>query len=291
MSTPETTVRRSISERYLEGQRGPMRYWESAPAQGLPVLLIHGYGAMIEHWRPVMRPLAERHTLYALDLYSFGRSAIPAEPPSRQLWAEQAAELIAAVCPGPAVVVGHSMGGMVACQLAHDYPQLVRGLVLVASTGLNDPQNQPSELDNAIFSVLRADGVGELLAGLVGNSWGARQGLLSAYYRKDRVTPELVAQFAAPLARPGGARAYLAVTRAFPRMFLEIEKGAITAPALLIWGEHDRSLPPPLAEYFKRTLLPQAEIAVIPESGHCPFDETPEAFLDVLLPWVERLGP
>ena len=48
-------------------------------------------------------------------------------------------------------------------------------------------------------------------------------------------------------------------------------------------------MPPALGAYFKRTLLPQAELAVIPESGHCPFDETPEAFLDLLLPWIERL--
>lgn len=284
-----TELRYTLTERFLDGRHGPMRYWESAPAQGLPVLLIHGYGAMIEHWRPIMRPLAARHTLYALDLYRFGRSAIPVEPPSREQWAAQAAELIAAVCPGPAVVVGHSLGGMVACQLAASYPKLVRGLVLVASTGLNDPQRQPSALDNVVFDVLRADGVGELLAGIVGNGWGARQGLLNAYYRKDRVTPALIEQFTAPLRRPGGARAYLDVTRAFPRLFLELQPGAITAPALLIWGEYDRSVPPELGAYFKRTLLPQAELAVIPESGHCPFDETPEAFLDLLLPWIERL--
>ncbi|NWF79667.1 MAG: alpha/beta fold hydrolase [Chloroflexi bacterium] len=279
----------SITERYLDGQHGPMRYWESAPPRGTPLLLIHGYGALIEHWRAVIRPIATRHTLYALDLYFFGRSAIPAARPGRRLWAEQVAELIATVCPEPAVVVGHSLGGMVACQLAADFPQLVRGLVLVASTGLNDPQNQPSDFDNAVFSVIRSTGIGELLAGAVGNRWGARQGLLSAYYRKERVTPDLVDRFAEPLQRPGGARAYLAVTRSFPELFLHLAPGAISAPTLLIWGQHDRSVPPALADYFRRTLIPQAEIAIIPESGHCPFDETPDAFLATLLPWVARL--
>lgn len=279
----------SITERYLDGQHGPMRYWESAPAIGAPLLLIHGYGAMIEHWHAVTRPIATRHTLYALDLYFFGRSAIPAEQPSRRLWAEQVAEFIAAVCPEPAVVVGHSLGGMVACQLAADFPQLVRGLVLVASTGLTDPQDQPSAVDNAAFRVLRTGGVGELLAGMVANPWGARQGLLSAYYRKECVTPELVQRFAEPLQRPGGAWAYLAVTRAFPHLFLDLAPGAISAPTLLIWGEQDRSMPPALAAHFRRTLIPQAAIVIIPESGHCPFDETPHAFLDALLPWVARL--
>ena len=279
----------SITECFLEGQHGPMRYWESAPRQGVPVVLIHGYGGMIEHWRAVSRPIAARHSLFALDLYFFGQSEIPARPPDRRMWVEQVAELIATVCPAPVVVVGHSMGGMVAAQLAHDYPHLVRGLVLVASTGLRDPNTQPSPIDQALFSVLRTGGVGELLADALPGTWGARQSLTAAYYRKDRVTPEMVEQFAAPLLRPGGARAYLDVSRNFSHLSLEIERGAITAPALLIWGQHDRSVPPAHAERFKQTLLPQAEIAVLDGSGHCPFDETPDAFLNVLLPWIERI--
>ncbi len=279
----------TIVERWFAGRYGAVRYWESGPKRGLPVLLIHGYGAMIEHWRAIMRPIAEQHTLYALDLHFFGRSAIPSEPPSRDLWAAQVAEFIAAVCPGPAIVVGHSMGGMVAAQLTISYPFLVQGLVLTATTGLNDSRNQPSTLDNFFFSVARAPGIGETLAGVIANERGARQGLLAAYYRKERVTPELVEQFAAPLRRPGGPAAYLAVTRAFPRLFLAAERGAIKVPTLLLWGAEDRSVPVALAEYFKRTLIPQADIAIIPESGHCAFDETPEACLEILLPWIEAL--
>jgi pimeloyl-ACP methyl ester carboxylesterase len=283
-----TETRHTITERWLDGLHGAVRYWHSAPQQRLPVLLIHGYGAMIEHWQAVMRPIARQHTMLALDLHNFGQSAIVKQP-SRQLWAEQCAELISAACHGPAVVVGHSMGGSVAAQLAQSYPQLVRGLVLVDSTGLNDPTNQPSTLDNAIFSLARAPGVGELLAGLAANKQGARQGLLAAYYRKEKVTPELVEQFSRPLRRPGGPAAYLAATRAFPDLFLDAKPGDISCPALLIWGEHDRSVPPALAAYFKRTLLPQAEIAIIPASGHCPFDETPQPFCDILLPWLSRV--
>lgn len=279
----------TINEHYLEGQHGPMRYWASAPQHGLPVVLIHGYGAMIEHWRAVMRPIAARHSLTAVDLHYFGQSAIPSVPPSRKLWADQVAELIATTCAGPAIVVGHSMGGMVAAQLAQDYPWLVRGLVLANSTGLNDPQNQPSAFDQAIFGLIRSSGVGDILAGLVGNRVGAQQGLRSAYYRKERVTPALVEQFTAPLRRPGGPQAYLAVSRAFPTLFLDAKPGSITAPTLLLWGEHDGAVPPALAAYFQRMLVPQADIVILPDVGHCPFDEDPDAFATTLLAWIERL--
>ncbi|MBX0330785.1 alpha/beta hydrolase [Oscillochloris sp. ZM17-4] len=280
----------TIHEHWLEGLHGPMRYWHSAPHHGLPVILIHGYGAMIEHWSAVMRSVARQHCVVAPDLYYFGKSAIPHVPPSRRLWSDQIAELIADVCHGPAIIVGHSMGGMVAAQVAHDYPQLVRGLVLVDSTGLTDPQNQPSELENFFYRFMSSPGVGELLASVVANELGARQGLLSSYYRKDRVTRELIEQFSAPLRRWGGREAYLTVSRAFPELSLDFEKGEVTVPTLLIWGEHDQSVPPTLAGYFQRTLLPQATIAIIPNSGHCPFDETPQEFCDILLPWLDTLG-
>jgi pimeloyl-ACP methyl ester carboxylesterase len=63
MQTETDTVRKfEIREEYHSGTDGFMRVWKSSPVQGLPVLLIHGYGALIEHWRPIMRPIASEHT-------------------------------------------------------------------------------------------------------------------------------------------------------------------------------------------------------------------------------------
>ena len=281
--------RYTITERWFAGEYGPTRYWLSEPQQGLPVLLIHGYGALIEHWRPVMRPIARQHTLCAMDLYFFGYSARPNVRPSKELWAAQAAAVIENILPGPAVVVGHSMGGIAAVQLAHDYPQLVKGLVLVNSSGMLNPEQPPSDLDRFFFNMTSAPLVGEMLANVFGNQWGARQGLRSAYYRKERVTNELVELFSKPLRQPGGAASYLAVTRSFNNFILDARPGAISAPSLIIWGEEDRSIPPAIATLFKQRMLPQADIQIIPESGHCPFDETPEAFCDKLLPWMAQL--
>lgn len=280
----------SISEYWLEGLYGPMRYWHSAPRHGLPIFLIHGYGGMIEHWRSVMRPIAQHHSVIAPDLYFFGQSAIPYVQPSRHLWSDQIAELIAEVAHGPAILIGHSMGGMVAAQTAHDYPKLVRGLVLVNSTGLNGPKNLPLpiDFDDLFRNVMQSPGIGEMFANLLGNTIGARQGLFSTYHRKERITPELIEQFSAPLRRKGGREAYLAVSRTFPELFLNFQKGDVSVPTLLIWGERDTSVPPKVATAFKNSLFPQAEISFIPESGHCPFDETPEEFCNILLPWLAQ---
>jgi pimeloyl-ACP methyl ester carboxylesterase len=284
-----TEARYTISEYWLNGTHGAMRYWKSEPAHKVPIVFVHGYGAVIEHWRRIMRPVAREHTLTALDLYGFGYSAYPRATPSKELWAEQVAELITTVLQQPAIVVGHSMGGMVAAQTACEYPELVRGLVLVNSTGLPDNRdNTMSPMDLLFFAMVRMPVLGELLAGAYGTPWGARQGLMQAYYRKECVTEELVEAFSGPLRRPGAGNYYLSVSRALDKVFLDIAPGQLAMPKLLIWGTEDDSMPATQATRFKRELLPDAEIAFLSESGHCPFDEQPDQFCTALLSWIDR---
>ncbi len=283
------TTRYSISERWHNGQHGAMRYWKSEPAHGIPIVLVHGYGALIEHWQRIMRPIARSHTLAALDLYGLGYSAFPLATPSKELWARQVADFIAAVLQEPAIVVGHSMGGMVAAQVAYAHPEWVRGLVLTNSTGLPiNPENDMSPIDRLFFSMVRTPLLGEVLASAYSRPWGVRQGLLESYYRKECVTPELVEAFSGPLRRRGASLFYLAVSRAFAGKFLEFQAGDVTAPTLLLWGTEDRSMPATQAGIFKQRLLPQAEIVFLSESGHCPFDEVPDAFTTALLAWINR---
>lgn len=285
---PQATRRFEIREEYRSGPDGLMRSWISSPQQGLPVLLIHGYGALIEHWRPVMRPIASEHTLYAIDLYNFGYSVRPAGRPSRERWAAQAAAFIRDTIGQPAVVVGHSMGGVVSAQLARAYPDLVKALVLVNSSGAQLQARPLSPIDRLMLDVIGAPLIGETLAGVFGNRWGVRQGLLSAYHRKECVTPELVETFSGPLRRYG-AGSYLKVSREFANLVLDLTPGEIQMPTLLIWGAEDQSIPPAHAEIIKNRMIPHAEIKIIPDSGHCPFDETPQAFLEILLPWLRQL--
>jgi pimeloyl-ACP methyl ester carboxylesterase len=291
-TTSETEQRYSVSEHYLAGELGPTRYWASQPQHGLPVVFIHGYAAMIDHWKRIIRPVAREHTFYGLDLYNFGQSARPTGTPTRERWAKQVATFIREVVGGPAVVVGHSMGGVVAIEVARRYPELTRALVLVNSSGMQITERPPSQFDMLMLGAIGAPLLGEVVAGLFVNpltvEWSVRQGLMSAYHRKDRVTDELVETFSAPLRRHGAA-SYLAVSRNFQGLVIDAKPGEITAPALLIWGAEDRSIPPSDAEAIKRRVLPQAELAILPGTGHCPFDETPELFCEALLPWLGRM--
>ena len=291
-SDPTTEQRHSVSELYLMGEHGQMRYWASQPQHGLPVVFIHGYAAMVDHWKQIVRPVAREYTFYGIDLYGFGSSARPTGTPTRERWAKQVADFIREVVGGPAVVVGHSMGGVVAIEVARRYPELTRGLVLVNSSGMQVTERPPSQFDLMMLGAISAPLLGEAVANLFVNpltvEWSVRQGLLSAYHRKERVTDELVETFCAPLRKHGPA-SYLAVSRNFQGLIIDAEVGEISAPALLIWGAEDRSIPPSDAEAIKRRALPQAELAILPGTGHCPFDETTELFCEALLPWLANL--
>lgn len=291
-SAPTAEQRYSINEHYIQGEHGPTRYWASQPRHGLPVVFIHGYAAMIEHWQRIIRPVAREHSFYALDLYGFGESARPGGQPTRERWASQVAELVREVVGGPAVIVGHSMGGVVAIEVARRYPELTRALALVNSSGMQATERPPSQFDLMMMAALDVPLIGETVAGLFTNplsvEWSVRQGLLAAYHVKERVTDDLVATFSAPLRRHG-AGSYLAVSRNFRGLAIDARPGQIAAPSLLIWGAEDRSIPPSDAEAIRRRVLPQAEVAILPDTGHCPFDETPELFLGALLPWLARL--
>ncbi|WP_129630777.1 alpha/beta fold hydrolase [Candidatus Oscillochloris fontis] len=291
-TTPMSEHGTSIYQDWLQGEHGPMRYWVSEPKRGVPVVFIHGYAAMVEHWKRIALQVARSHTFYALDLYGFGESARPRGEPSRERWAAQVATFIREVVGEPAVVVGHSMGGVVATEVARSYPDLTRALVLVNSSGMQMYERPPTFFDTVMMNALSLPILGEAVTCAFTNpctlEYSVRQGLLSAYHNKERVTPKLVQTFTAPL-RKYGASSYLAASRNFRGLTLEAFPGDVRAPTLLIWGAEDRSIPPSDAEAIKAHLIPQAEIVVLPATGHCPFDETPEAFCQAFLPWVDRV--
>jgi pimeloyl-ACP methyl ester carboxylesterase len=123
-----------------------------AMGRGPTVVLVHGLGSRIGHWLPTARHLARDHRVVLVDLPGHGATAMPTpfslEAAVRSLSGALAEE------PGPVVLVGHSLGGLVAAQAALDHPDRVRALVLV-ETALK-PQIVGEERD-ALLRALEGD--------------------------------------------------------------------------------------------------------------------------------------
>ena len=103
---------------------------------GPVVVLVHGLAGTMETWDRVIEDLSSSCTVVAMDLPGHGRSAAPAGDYSLEAYASCVRDLLDALGHRVATVVGHSLGGGVAMQFAHDYPERCERLVLVSSGGL-----------------------------------------------------------------------------------------------------------------------------------------------------------
>ena len=315
-----------ITEKFVNWQPGRIRYWESVPVSNLAdpgseqnaaesqqkpaLIMIHGYAAMLEHWRRTFTGLKGRYRMYALDLLGFGGSAKPAGSQaqySAALWAKEIYDFMQFKGLDRAVIAGHSLGGMVALEFARTHPEMVAGLILVDSAGLPDQGRAEQEAQQTnsrpgarrwinfgeiTFNLIKTPVIGETMAALLTapNEGLIRRFLENAYYNKSKVTPQLVEQFTDVLRQPGVAGSYLAVTRSFADFQLQIKPGQIKGPVLFIWGEYDRTMPPDnMLPRWKR-LIPQSQAFRVPDAGHCPMDERPDLVNPQIMQFIDGVA-
>lgn len=116
---------------YLD--RGDARiYWE-AEGEGQPVLLIMGLGYPCDMWYRTVPALAERYRAVIFDNRGVGRTGVPPGPYPVEMLADDSAAVAQAAADGPVHVIGISLGGVIAQELALRHPQLVRSLALLAT--------------------------------------------------------------------------------------------------------------------------------------------------------------
>jgi len=124
-----------------EGRTGHVAWTAAGDGPGVPVLLLHGITDSAECWSPVVAHLAAGRRVVAADARGHGRSALPDGSATIADLAADAAAVLADAIGAPAVVVGHSMGGVTAQELVHVVPDQVAALVL------EDPAWGPHDVD------------------------------------------------------------------------------------------------------------------------------------------------
>ncbi|HEY6866190.1 MAG TPA: alpha/beta hydrolase [Candidatus Eisenbacteria bacterium] len=134
----------------LRGPAPPRPSASGVFGRGPTIVLVHGLGSSAAHWLPVARELGRDHRIVLIDLPGHGASEMP-----QHLTLERAAQALdlalASEAPVPSVLVGHSVGGLVAALEALDHPERVRGLVLV-ETALK-PQIVGAERDTLLAAL------------------------------------------------------------------------------------------------------------------------------------------
>jgi 3-oxoadipate enol-lactonase len=256
-----------------------VHYEITAPELGNPVLCIHGLGSSTEDWQPQLAALTRSHTVITYDVRGHGKTSKPRGSYSVKQFAEDAAALIEHLEPGPVHVMGISMGGMIALQLAIDFPQLVRSLVIVNS----GPEMVLRTWKQRIaiyqrFVIVRLMGMRKM-----------GQVLASALLPK----PEHAAQrttFVERWAR-NEPRAYLRSLRALIGWSVSDRLSKIRCPTLIVSADQDYT-PVAYKEHYTK-LIPGARLAVIPDSRHMLPVERPGEFNRVVVEFLDagaRIG-
>ncbi|MGA8619004.1 MAG: alpha/beta fold hydrolase [Candidatus Sulfotelmatobacter sp.] len=247
---------------FIENQKARI-YWDEQ-GQGEPVLLIMGLGYPSYMWYRTRPLLASRYRTVALDNRGVGRSDVPQGPYPIAVMASDAAAVLDAAGIESAHVFGVSMGGMIAQELALQYPARVRSLIL-GCTAAGGPTAVPAEPEAIQMLMKRGQMSPEQAAE------AAVPFIYDPTTLRERIDEDLAIRrpwFPSPegyAAQLQGIRGWEAYSRL----------GQIGAPTLVIHGESDRLIPPGNANLTAQR-IPGAKLVIIPRASHLFFTDQPE---------------
>jgi pimeloyl-ACP methyl ester carboxylesterase len=263
---------------------------------GTPVLLIHGFGASVGHWRKNLPVLAASYRCYAIDLIGFGASAKP--KPSAELeytfetWAELVIDFCREVIGSPTALVGNSIGCIVALQAAVTEPKLLTGVAMLNCSLRLLHDRKRAEMPfyrrwgtPVLQSILTIPDIGNFFFKQLAQRQVVRKILLQAYHRPEAVSEELIDILMAPAADEGAADVFLKFTAYSWGPLPEDLLPQLTCPAIAIWGAADPWEPIELGRALM-SVSTVKEFIELPAVGHCPQDEAPELINPILMDWI-----
>lgn len=243
----------------------------TSAGQGSPIVLIHGFMDSHRTWRRNVDVLASAHRVYALDMLGFGSSErVRAPIYTLKQQAQALKSFFDALQIGPAVIIGHSLGGALALQFAYDFPDLVHKLVLVApATYLYAALPR-----NGLRYIPR--GVARGVLGLYQRWQGSRAATVRlAYGAAQRITQDSIGFRKQMLRTRGMHDALLFMIQSKREADVPRYLQQVTVPTLIIWGRRDRVLPGSHARRHAQA-LPNARLEWVETAGHLPHEEQPE---------------
>jgi len=256
------------------------------------LLLVHGMAGSSATWRAVLPGLAGRYHVVAPDLPGHGESDKPRGDSSLGAYANTLRDLMIALGIERATVVGQSLGGGVAMQLAYQHPQRCERLVLVSSGGLGP---EVSWMLRAFALPGTEYLMPVLFPGFVrdaGNAVGRAFGRLGVRWATFEQEWEAYASLTEPDNRQSFVRTLRAVVdpagqsvSAHDKLYL-----ASRLPTLVLWGGRDRIIPVDHAEAAHRS-MPGSRLVIFDHAGHFPHAEEPERFVTTLRAFIDDTEP
>jgi pimeloyl-ACP methyl ester carboxylesterase len=260
-----------VQEKTVAGER--WHYLEAG--QGPLIVLVHGYTGSKENWLPVMRQLARGHRVIAVDLPGWGESMpVPGADYGPTAQAERLSAFLQSEREPAALLVGHSMGGMISGLMTAAHPEQVERIVFMSSAGVRFNENEFARRvlkgDNP-FAVYEVESFRDFLHEFVfANAPYVPKPMLGAIVEQRKTR------------RDFEQRVFTQI-RIGPEAFLLQQRlPLIQSPAGLLWCDGDRIIDPSAAPVFA-TGLKSSETRILKGCGHMPMMEQPGAVAEFLL--------
>ncbi|MBV5260049.1 alpha/beta fold hydrolase [Synechococcus moorigangaii CMS01] len=274
-------------------------FWRTAPEhQGRsPIILLHGFGAAIEHWRGLLPLLAQDRDVYGVDLLGFGGSRKGMANFGVPLWAAQLRDFLHLVVGRPAILLGNSLGSLVCAYLGQTLPDQIKAIALLSVPDVAQRQAMLPKPLRPIVNGLERGAMQPWLLKLIFRV--ARQPVVLknwlklAYPSWPTIDAELLAIVQAPTQDQYADQAFVALSRrvgqpGFAPPMAEV-LAQVQCPVLILWGEKDRFVPvaiaPKLAAVNSRITL-----EILSGLGHCPQDENPQLIYELFSQWLEAVS-
>lgn len=271
----------TLSDQYVQVGSVRTRFWQAGEGKHT-ILLLHGAGGSAEFWYYNLPGLARQHRVIAIDMVGSGRSDKPSASYSLTYQAEFILGFMDAMSISSAVLVGHSMSGGAALQLAFMAPKRVEKLVLVGSFGLGREVTFSARLATLPFAVRSLQPSPKVM----------RPMLKQNVFDVDTIPQEWIDLRYPIFALPGRkepliqmARTNLCLRGVRETVYQPIVENLknIIAPALIIWGKQDRILPVAHAHVAAKRLPNAEQPLLLDRCGHYPHLEHPARFNQAVL--------
>ncbi|MGI5196316.1 alpha/beta fold hydrolase [Streptomyces sp. CA-288835] len=276
---PGTTSHTITPRAGLEGREGTLRYLKAGT--GAPLVLLHTVRTQAEHFRHLIPLIADRYTVYALDLPGMGYSEIvPGASYDEPAMREGVKRLLTELDLHDVTLAGESMGAVLALTTAADLPERVRRVVAVNTYDFRDGIARSSLLARVVVTGVLTPGVGQVIAGVEPKP-ALRKILQGGLGDKTALREDYLDELLQVGTRPGYATVARAVYQALPTLIAARSLyPEVKAPIHLIYGEKDWSRPSD--RQANKDLLPTADFTQVPKAGHFIALERPDVLADLL---------
>jgi pimeloyl-ACP methyl ester carboxylesterase/CRP-like cAMP-binding protein len=258
----------------INGQRIYVR--EEGPREGQVALLIHGWSSSWYALSPLLPLLNKSFRCLAVDLPGYGKSPAMDQRVTMADYADVLASLLQHVTDSPAVLIGHSMGGMIGLTMELRHPTLIERMVLLCPTISGDLSTYINVVISPITMLERYPVASRVVAALEPYMLNVTDRFMrpASFAERTDISEADYKRLRADARRPGQGRVRAECYWAMREGDLRGKLDGVDAPSLVLWGAEDNTVPLRDAGVVAEE-WPSADLRIIPKAGHWPQFETP----------------